>query len=296
MQSQYSAADYQQTARSSTLDKGGYKKAVEQVKHYIEAGDIYQLNLTFKQNFQLEGCPFRLYQKMRGNQPVHYGALIDSPDFTILSFSPEQFISLKDGLASVRPMKGTIKRGSTDAADRQLCQELFHDPKNRAENLMIVDLMRNDLSRIAQPGSVVTKELFKIEKYHTLFQMTSLVQARIKRNTRLQTLLESLFPAGSIIGTPKVRAQEIIAELENQPRGIYTGAIGYFSPDKEAHFNVAIRTLFIDNNNKAEIGIGGGIVSDSEMEAEYQECLLKRAFLDSDTSTPKTPVTRRKEL
>ncbi len=269
-----------------SITKKKYSEAFTQVKRYIEAGDIYQLNLTFKQRFALEGCPFQLYKTLRDNQPVHYGVMIDSPDFKILSFSPEEFITIQDGTISTRPMKGTIHRGQSSEEDNALCQQLFDDDKNRAENLMIVDLMRNDLARVAKPGSVVTKELFKIEKYKTLFQMTSLISAQVQPKTSLQTLLTSLFPAGSIIGAPKLRAQEIIAELETEPRGIYTGSIGYFSPNGDVNFNVAIRTLFIDNSNQAEIGIGGGIVSDSKMQAEYQECLLKRSFLNPVKQTP----------
>ncbi len=279
---QYTAKDSRLSRPSFSLNKADYEKKFQKVMDYIRAGDIYQLNLTFRQRFTIEGCPYRFYQAIRKNQPVRYGAVIDCPDFKIMSFSPEQFITIKNGIMTTRPMKGTIRRGQDQAEDRALCKQLFGDSKNRAENLMIVDLMRNDLSRIAEPGSVRTSGLFRIEKFNTLFQMTSSLSARTQPGTSLVTVLKSLFPAGSIIGAPKVRAQEIIAQLENEPRGVYTGAIGSFAPGGEASFNVAIRTVFMDNSQKAEIGIGGGIVSDSEVTSEYEECLLKRSFLTPD--------------
>ncbi len=264
-----------------SLSQQQYQSRFEQVKNYIAAGDIYQLNLTFKAKLTLKGSPYPFYQAVRQNQAVHYGAFIDAPDFKVLSFSPEQFITLEQGKISTRPMKGTMKRGQTRAEDQNLCKTLFEDDKNRAENLMIVDLMRNDLAKIAQQGSVKVEELYKIEAYKTLFQMTSLVTAQVQDDRTVKTFIKSLFPAGSIIGAPKIRAQQIIAKLETEPRGVYTGSIGYFSPNGDACFNVAIRTIFLDAQQNGEIGIGAGLVSDSEVVSEYDECLLKMAFLQT---------------
>ncbi|MEK6571444.1 MAG: bifunctional anthranilate synthase component I family protein/class IV aminotransferase, partial [Bacteroidota bacterium] len=201
-----------------------------------------------------------------------------SKDREILCLSPELFFRYKDGTIVTKPMKGTAQRGKTLEEDLQQASWLRHDEKNRAENLMIVDLLRNDLGRICEIGTVNVEELFSVEKYQTLFQMTSTISGRVKNGTTYLEILRSLFPSGSVTGAPKIRSMRIIHELEESPRGVYTGAIGYFSPANEAVFNVAIRTIVI-RGNTGEMGVGSGIVFDSVPEDEYSECELKGQFL-----------------
>ncbi|MDB5588740.1 MAG: pabB [Devosia sp.] len=267
------------------LDLAAYKTAFDTVKALIAAGDTYQVNLTFKADFTLEGGAVALYRDLVRKQPVAYGALIATETHTILSRSPELFVSNRAGALSARPMKGTMPRGRTLAEDEAGRLALAQDEKNRAENLMIVDLLRNDLGRIAQIGSVKVTDLFTVETYRTLHTMTSGITATLKPGLGPRDILENLFPCGSITGAPKLRAMEIIDEIEPDPRGVYTGSIGYIAPDGDVIFNVAIRTAVIDNSGKGEIGIGGGIVADSLLADEYQEALLKMAFF-SDPATP----------
>jgi para-aminobenzoate synthetase/4-amino-4-deoxychorismate lyase len=262
-----------------TLAKEAYLQMVDRVKAYISAGDVYQINLTFKYLFEFAGNPWSLYASLRRRQQVAHGAFIQTRDFDVLSHSPELFVRVDDGVATVRPMKGTAARGFTATEDEALRQWLASDAKSRAENLMIVDLLRNDLGRVAEIGTVNVEDLFSVETYPTLHQMTSTVTARWDGEASASQLIKNLFPCGSITGAPKVRAIEIIRELEQEPRGIYTGAIGMFAPNGDAHFNVAIRTLVIDRMGHGEMGIGSGIVYDSDSFAEYEECLLKARFL-----------------
>ncbi|KKB78795.1 hypothetical protein VW35_09845 [Devosia soli] len=265
----------------------GYASAFERVKSYIAAGDAYQVNLTFKAGFTLSGSPLGLYRRLARSQKTAYGAYINAGDHFVLSRSPELFVSGTGDTLSARPMKGTMPRAplaSQDAADRAA---LAADEKNRAENLMIVDLLRNDLSRISEVGSVKVTDLFTVETYSTLHTMTSGITAKRRPDVGMLGVVKDLFPCGSITGAPKLRAMEIIHEVESGPRGLYTGSIGYIAPNGDFAFNVAIRTAIIDAAGNGTIGIGGGIVADSEAQSEYNEALLKLRFL----SDPAPPVT-----
>ncbi|GAB4227692.1 MAG: aminodeoxychorismate synthase component I [Methyloligellaceae bacterium] len=276
----WGAGPYSLTGPEISMDRDTYRQHFARTQRYIADGDIYQLNLTLKGRFRLSGCPVTFYRELRRRQPVAHGALMQFDGLSLLSLSPELFLSLSSGTALTRPMKGTAARGLTPVQDAALRNWLSRDEKSRAENLMIVDLMRNDLSRIAQTGSVRVETLFNVETYRTLHQMTSDITARLRDDVSLMDLLKALFPPGSITGAPKLRAMEIIHELESGPRGIYTGAIGMLAPDGSARFNVAIRTLTIHEDGRGEIGIGSGIVHDSEADAEYDECLLKMRFMN----------------
>ncbi|MGB2933080.1 MAG: aminodeoxychorismate synthase component I [Methyloceanibacter sp.] len=255
-----------------------YTRAFEEVQDYIAAGDVYQINLTLKYLFDFSGDPVSLYSALRRKQRVEYGALICASDFQVLSLSPELFFRREGKRVSSRPMKGTAPRGRTPREDARLKTWLTVDEKQRAENLMIVDLLRNDLGRIAKIGSVEVTDLFTVETYRTVHQMTSGIIAELRGDMGLMDMLHALFPCGSVTGAPKVRAMEIIRELEGLPRGVYTGAIGHMAPNGDAQFNVAIRTLYIDGQ-RGEMGIGSGVVADSKAESEFEECLLKAQFL-----------------
>lgn len=262
-----------------SMEKGRYLEAYQKTQDYISAGDIYQINLTLKYFFQFKGNPLALYRELRRKQKVAYGGVIATPDFHVLSLSPELFFAKQDGKIFSRPMKGTAPRGLTPQDDKKIIDWLKSDEKSRAENLMIVDLLRNDLGRIAQIGTVNVTDLFTVETYRTVHQMTSGISATLKPALTLQDILHAIFPCGSVTGAPKVRAMEIIHELEDGPRGIYTGAMGMISPDGTASFNVPIRTIMLDKDGNAEMGIGSGVVTDSQAEAEFEECLLKAHFL-----------------
>ncbi len=262
-----------------TMAADDYMPKCRAVLDAIHAGEIYQANLTMRARFPFTGDPLGLYQALRRRQPGPYGGMIFTPDFSILSLSPELFIDIRGRDILTRPMKGTAPRGRDILDDAAQKTFLAGDEKQRAENLMIVDLMRNDLSRIGTGINV--PRLFDIETHPTLHQMTSDVRATLKTD-RLADLLRALFPAGSITGAPKIRAMEIIAGLETEPRGAYCGAFGLLHRDA-SWLNVAIRTLTIQNG-VAEIGIGSGVVADSDPAAEYHECLLKMKFMD--TSAP----------
>ncbi len=269
------------------LDRAAYGKAFAAVQKLIAAGDVYQVNLTMKATFQLDGDALGLYRALAASQQVAYGALIHAGDHHVLSRSPELFVSRTGDRLKARPMKGTLKRGKTLAEDAAGRKALASDEKNRAENLMIVDLLRNDLGRIAETGSVRVTDLFTVETYRSLHTMTSGIEAEARPGTGIAEVLENLFPCGSITGAPKLRAMEIIHAVEAGPRGLYTGAIGYIAPGGDFAFNVAIRTALIDSAGRGEIGMGGGIVADSRAEDEYAEALLKLNFL----SDPAPPVT-----
>jgi len=262
-----------------SISKDDYLAAFARVKDYIVAGDVYQINLTFKYLFDFSGDAWALYRDLRRRQPVHYGASIEAEDFNLLSLSPELFLKTDGQKIETRPMKGTASRGRTPAEDLYQAAWLHNDEKSRAENLMIVDLLRNDLSRIARTGSVKVPELFAVETYRTLLQMTSRVTAELEPNVGFADIVTNLFPCGSVTGAPKVRAMEIINELETLPRGVYTGAVGMAGPGGALQFNVAIRTLYLPHSGAAEMGIGSGLVFDSDGPAEYEECLLKAKFL-----------------
>jgi para-aminobenzoate synthetase/4-amino-4-deoxychorismate lyase len=260
-------------------DRATYGRAFRQVRDYIVAGDVYQINLTFKLGFDVEGDPLSLYRELRDKQHVAYGAVIRTEADWILSLSPELFVRIEGSRAVSKPMKGTAARGPTPEDDEAARAFLRSDEKSRAENLMIVDLIRNDLGRIARIGSVKVDGLFEVETYETVHQMISTVSARLLPDIGADDVVRRLFPCGSITGAPKVRAMEIIRELEAAPREVYTGAIGWIAPDGNLCFNVAIRTVKIDASGHGEMGIGGGLVYDSDENAEYEECLLKARFL-----------------
>ena len=260
-----------------------YLNNFNKVKANIAAGDIYQLNLTFKADITNAVNPLDLYARMRRAQPVAFGSLIMTGDRTILSASPELFVESRDGWLETRPMKGTLKRGPRLEEEMAEQTVLASDEKSRAENLMIVDLMRNDLSRIAEPGTVSVEDLFKVETYRSLHQMISVIRARQNPAIGFFDQMRALLPPGSITGAPKIRAMELINELEQKPRGLYTGAIGFLSPKRDYVFNVAIRTIELDADGSGEIGIGSGLVHDSKARDEYDECLLKMKFLEAET-------------
>jgi len=265
-----------------SVTRDAYLAALRRVKDYIAAGDVYQINLTFKCLFQCAGDALALYAALRERQQVAYGALLRLPDHDVLSLSPELLLQVVDGVALAKPMKGTAARGATPAEDEAERDWLRRDEKSRAENLMIVDLLRNDLGRVAEVGSVGVPELFAIESYPTVHQMVSSVTGRLRPGTTPRRLIEALFPCGSITGAPKVRAMEIIRELELEPRGVYTGAIGMIAPNGDMMLNVAIRTAVIDRAGRGQMGVGSGIVYDSDPDAEFAECLLKARFLTDE--------------
>ena len=259
--------------------KSVYKKKFAKVAAYIKAGDVYQINLTFPLRGKYSGDAAAVYQFLKKRQPVHYGGVIALNDTPIVTLSPELFYQQNGDHISMRPMKGTIKRGATEEEDEALAHTLQTDVKNRAENLMIVDLLRNDLSRISEPGSVKVDDLFSIETYPSLHTMTSGIEACLKPGTDLDQLLRALFPCGSVTGAPKIRAMEIIRELETGPRNAYCGAIGMIDPDGKSRFNVGIRTLSLGTDGTLTYPVGSGVVADSTGASEYEECLLKAAFL-----------------
>ncbi|MGN6122904.1 MAG: aminodeoxychorismate synthase component I [Sphingomonas oligoaromativorans] len=256
-----------------------YAEAFARVEAYIAAGDIYQANLTFQADVATAGDPLALYARIRGRAAAGWGGIVHDGRRTLLSFSPEMFFRLTGRRIEARPMKGTATRGADPLADAEAIRTLASDAKQRAENLMIVDLIRNDLSRIAVPGSVAVPALFTVETYPTIHQMTSTVTAELAEGGDAAGVLEAAFPCGSITGAPKLRAMEIAAEVEHAPRGAYTGAIGRIDADGDAAFNVAIRTLTISEAGRAAIGLGSGIVADSDVGAEWRECLAKGGFI-----------------
>ena len=261
------------------LDRAAYDTALARVLAYIEAGDIYQANLTFRAEVPVAGHPAALYALLRARSAAGHGALVATGEQWLLSLSPELFFTLADGTLTARPMKGTASRDADPAIDAALAQELATDPKQRAENLMIVDLMRNDLGRVAQPGSVAVPQLFHVETYPTVHQMTSTVTARLHESLGAVDALAALFPCGSVTGAPKIRAMQVIAEVEPGARGVYTGSIGRIDADGGAEFNVAIRTLAIDAAGRARLGLGSGVVADSYADSEWAECRAKGAFV-----------------
>ena len=264
------------------VSKRQFISAINRIHDYIKSGDTYQINYTIKGKFIFNDNVESLYLALRKKQKVKYASFIKTGegDF-VLSLSPELFFKIEDGIISSKPMKGTAPRGKNKKDDEEIKQRLKKDKKNMAENVMIVDLLRNDIGKICQIGSVNVPNLFKVEKYDTLFQMISKVEGKLKNSVTLYDIIEAIFPCGSITGAPKIRSMEIIAELEKEPRGIYTGAIGYLTPDGNACFNVAIRTLHI-KDGLGEIGIGAGITIGSDPEDEFKETILKAKFLTNE--------------
>ncbi|MBU1087586.1 MAG: aminodeoxychorismate synthase component I [Candidatus Omnitrophica bacterium] len=276
--SQAAQENYQLKNLKLDISQSNYIKNIKKIKSLIKSGDTYQVNYTTKYRFNFQGSSTALYRNLRDNQAIAYSAFIKSPGFDILSFSPELFFRLDNNKLTVKPMKGTAARGINSWEDNQNKKTLAADSKNQAENLMIVDLLRNDLGKISNTSSVKVTKLFNVETYQTLLQMTSTIISRLKNNLSLFEIFFSLFPSGSVTGAPKIRTMEIINELEKEPRGIYTGAIGFFAPNKKAVFNVAIRTVLL-KNNIGQMGVGSGITYSSNPLEEYNECTLKAKFL-----------------
>jgi len=287
-----------------SVTRGEYADAIAKIKGHIAAGDTYQVNYTFRLNAEFSGSPFDFFCDLAAAQQGTYAAFIETDELAICSASPELFFELKDGVITSRPMKGTLPRGLTFSNDWKNAEALKNSAKDRAENIMIVDMIRNDIGRIAKAGSVETLSRFDVEKYPTVWQLTSTVQGKLNvdaesspRSPRaeergedtastLKSLFAALFPCASITGAPKAKTMEIIQGLEHtacglaSPRGVYTGSIGFIAPDGSAQFNVAIRTAVVDRSARVvEYGIGGGIVWDSNPEDEYREALSKAAIL-----------------
>ena len=262
------------------IDQPDHRAAFDAVQAYIRAGDIYQVNLTFPCDIPVDGDPMALYAAIRPRAAAGYGGVIRTGDRTILSFSPELFFSQVRGQLTARPMKGTATRDADPQADAAQARWLEEDEKQRAENLMIVDLLRNDLSRVSRPGSVIVPDLFRVETYPTVHQLVSTVRARVLPGLLPVDVLRILFPCGSNTGAPKLRAMEIIDAVEPHSRGVYTGAMGWIDPEGDAAFNVAIRTLCVEEgSNVGRLGLGSGIVADSQGYSEWAECLAKGRFL-----------------
>jgi para-aminobenzoate synthetase / 4-amino-4-deoxychorismate lyase len=259
-----------------------FQEKIRIVHGYIEAGDTYQVNLTDEVRARYSGSALQLFAHMMEAQPVEFGALLRLGDRFILSASPELFFRVQGRHIIVRPIKGTAPRGRDAREDATRMEALANDEKNRAENVMIVDLMRNDLGRVAETGSVRVGKLFAVERLPSLLQMSTEITATLRSDVTLYKLFASLFPSGSIVGAPKVRTMQLIQELEERPRGVYTGSIGYFAPNGESAFSVAIRTAVLQGE-RLHMGVGAGITYDSVASEEYQECKLKAEFLKDNS-------------
>ncbi len=280
----HSRADGVPEIDAAALDEASYAELFARVQELINAGETYQINLTFPLRVAFHGDPLALYRRLRRTARVSHGAVLALADRHILSLSPELFLDCDGTTLKTRPMKGTARRAPTLAADQLVREALQRDEKSRAENLMIVDLLRNDLGRIATPSSVRVTALHEIETYPTLHQMTSTIEARLKPGTGIADILAALFPCGSVTGAPKIHSMEIIHGLEAAPRGLYCGAIGWLAPRNAEglapfRFNVAIRTLDLARIGTGTLGVGSGLVADSDAASEYAECLLKARFL-----------------
>ena len=261
------------------IARSDYAKAFAAVQDYIKAGDIYQANLTFPLLADYAGDPLALYAALRPRAAAGYGGVVWTGERYYLSFSPELFFAAKDRRVTTKPMKGTAERRADAAADAAEAEHLRTDPKQRAENLMIVDLLRNDLSRVCEAGSVRVPDLFHIESYPTVHQMTSTVTGELAPGRDAVDVIAALYPCGSITGAPKIRAMQIIDETEAAPRGLYCGSIGRIDAGGDAAFNVAIRTFTLCETTKTvSLGLGSGIVADSDVDAEWAECLAKGDF------------------
>ncbi|NGQ91836.1 aminodeoxychorismate synthase component I [Rhodobacter sp. HX-7-19] len=280
------AAEEAGAARLSRLRRGisraAYGAAMARVMGYIAAGDCYQINLTFPLSARLEGgTALGLYGALRARQAVGYGVFCDlGAGPVVMSRSPELFFRVEGGVISARPMKGTAPRDADPARDAALAAELFASEKARAENLMIVDLLRNDIARISEVGSVKVPELYAVEPFATVHQMSSTVTGRLVAGADLAGLMAALFPCGSITGAPKIRAMEIIREVEGRARGVYCGAMGWMAPSGDAVWNVAIRTLSLFPGGRVVLNVGGGVVQDSTADGEWEEALWKARYAE----------------
>ncbi|WP_066192476.1 MULTISPECIES: aminodeoxychorismate synthase component I [Gracilibacillus] len=273
----YSLTDWNSATNYST-----YREHINKIKEAIAAGNSYQVNYTTRLHADFTGNPYCLYQQLRDNQAASYCAFLDLEEFQILSASPELFFRVESGIITTKPMKGTRKRGNTSQEDELLKQELLQSEKDRAENRMIVDLLRNDVGRIAKVGSVKVNKLFDVETYPTVHQMTSTITATLATN-RMFDWFKALFPCGSITGAPKIETMKLIEKLETEPRNIYCGAIGFITPERKAIFNVPIRTVLIDRQ-QATYGTGSGITWDSNIDEEYDELYQKTKVLQPYTN------------
>jgi para-aminobenzoate synthetase component 1 len=268
-----------------------YMKAVDRVREYIAAGDVFQVNLSQRFEADLKISPFELYKRLRTVNPAPFAGYLNFPNVAIVSASPERFLRVKSDLVETRPIKGTRPRGKEAAEDERLADELVHSAKDHAENVMIVDLERNDLGRVCRYGTVKVSELAILETFPTVFHLTSTVRGRLRRGKSNIDLLKATFPGGSITGAPKVRAMEIIDEIEPTRRSVYTGSIGYLGFNEDIDINIVIRTFLI-KEGKAYFQVGGGIIYDSEPELEYIETLDKaRALIGALQLAPEVVVT-----
>ena len=280
-QQPYNVSDWKM---ASSVER--YKNGIQLIKQAIEEGDTYQVNYTERLSAKFEGSDMAFYRQLARNQQADYGAYLNLGRFRVLSASPELFFKVQNGMLTAKPMKGTAPRGRTTGEDRNHVSALLSSEKERAENLMIVDLLRNDMSRLAKPGTVKADSLFTVETYPTVHQLTSTIEAQLDKKTTILEWFQALFPCGSITGAPKISTMKYIAALEQTPREVYCGAIGFITPDKDAVFNVPIRTVVIDREKGlARYGVGGGVTWDSTSEGEYKELQTKAEVL-----TAKRPV------
>ena len=265
------------------ITRDQYLSAAANVREHLFAGDFYQANLTFGCDVAVLGNPLAAYASLRNRSQAGWAGLVRHSAGWLLSLSPEQFFTVRGRTIEAKPMKGTAPRRDDPAEDRREVAKLESDPKQRAENMMIVDLLRNDLARVAEPGTVEVPDLFRVESFPTVHQMVSRVTAKLRKNVDPVTILETLFPCGSITGAPKLAAIEALRHLEPEPRGAYTGTMGWIDPGGDASFNVLIRTLELqDGHHVARLGLGSGLVVDSVLEDEWAECLLKGEFVAPD--------------
>jgi len=262
------------TKLTGNMTKVQYVRAIKRIKDYIRSGDIYQVNMTQRFQCRTNDSPYELYNRLRNINPAPFAAYMDFGSGHLLSSSPERFLQIRQRKVQTRPIKGTLPRGATDQEDRLNSQRLFDSEKDRSELLMIVDLMRNDLGRVCKTGSVQVTELFHIEKYSTVFQLVSTVEGELEEGIHAVDCVKWAFPGGSITGAPKIRAMEVIDEIEPTQRNVYTGSIGYIGFNGDADLNIVIRTI-LQKDDMAYIQVGGGIVWDSDPELEYQETLVK---------------------
>ncbi|MGG0718503.1 aminodeoxychorismate synthase component I [Robertmurraya massiliosenegalensis] len=274
---------YQNSSWKPSVDREQYNGAIHSIKNEIEQGNTYQTNYTIRLQSEFNGDDIAFFNRLKKAQSSNYCAYVNTGEHTILSASPELFFHMKDRKLTTRPMKGTVKRGRTFSEDIERREWLRNSEKNRAENVMIVDLLRNDLGIISEPATVKVESLFDIERYPTVHQMTSTITSTISEEASIVDVFKALFPCGSITGAPKIKTMEIIAELEDEPREVYCGAIGYITPDKEAIFNVPIRTVWMEQETgMATYGVGGGITWDSTTTGEYNEVVAKAGLLQEE--------------
>lgn len=273
------------TSPRPRIEEEAYAEAAAKVREALFAGDYYQVNLTFQNALETAGHPLALYRALRGTGGGGWGGVIATGERDLVSVSPEQFFKIEDGILKTKPMKGTAPRGATPEEDRAIAEALAADAKQRAENLMIVDLLRNDMARVAVPGTVRVPKLFSVETYPTVHQMVSEIEAELAPGLGAVDAIEKLFPCGSVTGAPKIAAINALRALEPEPRGAYTGSMGWIAPDGDAAFNVMIRTLErVAGESQARLGLGSGLVVDSVARHEWAECRLKGKFVEDAAS------------